>query len=65
MGYLWLPASEKPKLEAGIKENPTITWRFVCYDLFNTVECAFYRNEKLRLIDLNRVKTEYFTENVS
>ena len=59
-GYLWVPTSEKVKLDDGIRNDPMITWRFVCYDLFNGVESAFYRNEKLRMIDLALVKKEYF-----
>jgi hypothetical protein len=62
LGYLWVPASERARLEAGMREDPTITWRFVCYDLFNGVECAFYRDGKLRMVDLDRVRVEYFVE---
>jgi hypothetical protein len=61
-GYLWVSVREKAKLDAGMREDPTITWEFVCYDLFNGVECAFYRDKKLRLVDLAQVAREYFAE---
>ena len=62
LGFLWLPLSEKEKLDNTIKKDRRLTWKFVCVDLINGDECAFYRDYTRKTLSVSAIAKTYFGE---
>lgn len=58
--FLWLPLSEKGKMETELKKDRRLSWRFVCVDIVNGEECAFYRDYTRKKISVDAVTKTYF-----
>jgi hypothetical protein len=65
LGYLWVPADKRAELDDAVGRDPRITWQFVCLDLWNGQECAFYRDRERGTVDLGKVARQYFAESVN
>jgi len=60
-GFLWVPSRMKGELDRKMREGPKVTWDFVCIDLINGEESAFYRDNTRKLIVVEEVTKRYFT----
>jgi hypothetical protein len=59
-GYLWVSVDKKAELDDAVRRDPRITWEFVCFDLFNGEECAFYRDRRRMAVSIEQVARQYF-----
>ena len=61
IGFLWVPLSEKKGLDEKLSLEGPLEWGYVCTDLVNGEEWAFYRNNSLKAVSLVEISKRYFT----
>jgi hypothetical protein len=60
LGFLWIPLDQREELERGMREGPKVSWEYVCTDLVNGEEVAFYRDTARKAISIAEVTRRYF-----